>query len=131
MTKKNIVARQPVVLIVDDQQSIRTALCDLLAISFPKARVLEACNGAMAFAAIIEARPTLVLMDVFLPDANGIEITGRIKALACETVIIVMSTDNSVRTKELAITAGATQFIEKDRIFEQLEPLLLRLNLMD
>lgn len=129
MTKSAIEPGQPVVLIVDDQQSIRTVLCDLLTISFPLVSVVEAHNGTSAFEAVMDARPGLVLMDVFLPDSNGIELTRRIMSHAADTIVIVMSTDHSVRTRELAIEAGARQFIAKDQIFEQLMPLLSQLYL--
>lgn len=117
------------VLIVDDQQSMRSVLCDLFAISFPLVRVLEADSGVSAFEAFLETRPNLVLMDVFLPDSNGIELTRRIISHAEETVVIMMSTDHSARTRELAAAAGARQFIAKEQIFEQLMPLLSQLNL--
>ncbi|WP_052761112.1 response regulator [Sedimenticola thiotaurini] len=121
--------KPPVVLIVDDQPSMRTALCDLLTIFLPGVRVLEASNGSSAFATISKSSPILVLMDVFMPDMNGIEITRRVRGFGDETLIIVMSTDNSPRTRELAIAAGADQFIAKDQIFQQLQPLLSQLNL--
>jgi DNA-binding NarL/FixJ family response regulator len=114
-------------LIVEDQAPMRTALRDFLALTFPAWRVLEAADGASAMAVFLEHRPPLVLMDVCLPDENGIELTRRIKTLAPATTVVVMSIQNGAHIVEQALTAGAAVFIGKDRIFTELMPLITRL----
>jgi DNA-binding NarL/FixJ family response regulator len=118
---------QTVVLIVEDQAPMRAALRDFLVLSFPALRVIEAADGVTAMALFAEHRPPLVLMDVCLPDTNGIELTRRIKALAPATVVVVMSIQNGAHIVEQALAAGAAVFISKDRIFTELAPLIARL----
>ncbi len=118
-------------LIVDDQASMRRALRDLLNMSFPAARVVEAANGAAAVELFTGARPKLVLMDVCLPDAGGIDLARQVKTLAPETVVVVVSIDKSARTRALALAAGAAAFIAKDRLYEELTPLLQGLSRLE
>ena len=116
----------PKVLIVEDQAPMRAALRDFLTLSFPAWQVLEAADGVTAMKVFTEHRPPLVLMDVCLPDTNGIELTRRIKAIAPETVVVVMSIQNSAHIVEQALAAGAAVFISKDRIFTELAPLIAK-----
>ena len=106
---------------------MRAALRDFLGLTFPSWQVLEAADGAAAMRVFLELRPPLVLMDVCLPDVNGIELTRRIKALAPETTVVVMSIQNGAHIVEQALAAGAAVFISKDRIFTELAPLINRL----
>jgi DNA-binding NarL/FixJ family response regulator len=116
-------------LIVEDQVPMRAALRDFLTLTFPRLQWLEAGDGASAMALFTERRPPLVLMDVCLPDENGIELTGRIKTMAPETVVVVMSIQSSAHLVEHALGAGAVAFISKDRIFAELAPLIAGLRL--
>jgi DNA-binding NarL/FixJ family response regulator len=117
----------PKVLIVEDQAPMRAALRDFLALTFPAWQVLEAEDGATAMRVFGEHRPSLVLMDVCLPDTNGIELTRRFKALAPATAVVVMSIQNGAHIVEQALAAGAAVFVSKDRIFTELAPLIARL----
>lgn len=117
----------PKVLVVEDQAPMRAALRDFLALTFPAWQVLEAADGATAMKAFTEHRPPLVLMDVCLPDTNGIELTRRIKVLAPATAVVVMSIQNGAHIVEQALAAGAAVFVSKDRIFTELAPLIAKL----
>jgi DNA-binding NarL/FixJ family response regulator len=114
-------------LIVEDQAPMRLALRDFLSLEFPAWRVLEAADGEHAISVFLEQRPPLVLVDVCLPDGNGIELTRRIMALAPQTIVVVMSIQNGSHIVEQALAAGAAAFIGKDRIFADLAPLVTRL----
>src|SRR3979411_746720 len=64
--------------------------------------------------------PRRVLMDVGLPDANGIELVARIKALLPDCAVIVIS-QHAVRTyAERARAAGAFAYVAKDAIYRKL-----------
>ena len=116
----------PKVLIVEDQAPMRAALRDFLILSFPAWQVLEAADGGTAMKVFTEHRPSLVLMDVCLPETNGIKPPRRIKAIAPETVVVVMSIQNGAHIVEQALAAGAAVFISKDRIFTELAPLIAK-----
>lgn len=128
MTLPAAAPSRPTALIVEDQPPFRSAVRDLVAIAFPAARVVEAFDGISALASFAECRPALVVMDIGLPDADGIELAARLLSLAPETVVVVMSIDDSARTRHRALAAGAAAFIPKDSLFAHLEPMLRALN---
>lgn len=116
---------QPVtVLIVEDRKSFRAVLREFLALKFPDCKLLEAATGARALQQFDQHQPRLVLMDIQLPDINGIEAARRIKARSPDTVVIAMSMRNETHIVDRALAAGASAFISKDHLFRDLEPLI-------
>jgi DNA-binding NarL/FixJ family response regulator len=128
MTNTTTTGKAPKVLIVEDQAPMRATLRDFLTLSFSAWQVLEAADGVTAMRVFTEHRPPLVLMDVCLPDTNGIELARRIKAEAPETVVVVMSIQTGPHVAEQALAAGAAAFIGKDRLSTELAPLIAKLN---
>jgi len=76
------------ILIVDDEVPIRRLLRTTL--SAQRFEVLEAGNAAMALAQLKQERPDLVLLDLGLPDRDGLELLRDIRALS-EVPVIVLS----------------------------------------
>lgn len=103
----------PLVLVVDDDQF----QCKLLERLLGNAgyRSIVAQSGAEALALLRRQLPDLVLMDVALPDLNGVEITRRLKASPrTATVPIVMITGHSERhVLQASLKAGAVDFLVK------------------
>lgn len=99
------------VLIVDDQESFRSAarLVVDLADGFEVAG--EAATGEEAVFLVTDLRPDLVLMDMNLPDIDGLEATRQIMTSRPETTVIGLSTYDEFRDRALA--AGAVAFISK------------------
>lgn len=118
-----IAPQAPLVLIVEDSKPFRDALREFLALRFPQFEVHEAHTGASALEKFARLQPQLVLMDIHLPDMNGLEITRRIKARAPYTVVIAMSMLMEAGIAGKVQAAGAA-FISKDHLFRDLEPLL-------
>jgi len=79
------------VLIVEDQALMRQTLRDFLQGAFPSCNFREAADGASALEACKAYRPNLVLMDKCLPDADGIDLTARLKVLYPGIQVIVVS----------------------------------------
>lgn len=115
-----------VVLIVEDNKAFCKALREFLALRFPQFEVHEARTGGRALEKFTRLQPRLVLMDIHLPDMNGMEITRRIKALAPEIVVIAMSMMADTYIAEKAQSAGAAAFVDKNHLFRDLEPLIAR-----
>lgn len=103
----------PDVLIVDDD-SFQCKLLGKLLETLP-CKLHFAHSGSEAMACLARLRPTLILMDVALPDLDGVEITRRLKAdPAHQAVPIVMITGHSERAiLEASLKAGAIDFIVK------------------
>ena len=71
-------------------------------------------------------RPRLVLMDVALPDANGIELTAKIRRMLPETEVVIVSQHAVAAYVERARAAGAFAYITKDKIYRELLPTVSR-----
>ena len=103
------------VLLVDDQELVRTGLRLLLGTQPELEVVGEAGDGAAALTAARELRPNIVLMDIRMPDVDGIEATARIAAAELEPPprIIALTTFDLDEYVFGAIRAGAAGFLLK------------------
>lgn len=107
------------VMLVDDQELIRTGF-RLVLLAEPGIDVVaEAADGEAALAALSELatggdRCDVVLMDVRMPGMNGIEATGRIVAEHPDTRVLVLTTFDLDEYATGAIQAGASGFLLKD-----------------
>ena len=99
------------ILVVDDQLRTRQSLKALLTTKFPQAEIFEAANGAEAVHRLEELRPEVVLMDVLMPEMDGLTSTRLIKAIAPHVTVIVLSMYADYKASALA--AGANAFISK------------------
>jgi DNA-binding NarL/FixJ family response regulator len=103
------------VVVVDDQAVIRTGLRTMLEHETDLTIVGEAGNGAEAVEVVARARPDVVLMDVRMPEVDGIEATRRI--LAAEVpppAVLVLTTFDDDEYVFGALRAGAAGFLLKD-----------------
>jgi DNA-binding NarL/FixJ family response regulator len=110
------------VLIVDDQQLVRAGFRMILATQPDLDIVGEAGTGAEAIALTPVIRPDVVLMDIRMPDTDGIEATRRIlsqRGDAAPRVLILTTFDMDEYVYE-ALRAGASGFLLKDVPPEQL-----------
>lgn len=102
------------VLLVDDQALVRGGFRMILDTK-PDIEVLgEAEDGEQAVALTQELQPEVVLMDVRMPDVDGIEATRRIAASASPARIIVLTTYDVDEYVFAALRAGASGFMLKD-----------------
>jgi DNA-binding NarL/FixJ family response regulator len=118
------VAPEVAVLIVDDEVTIRSALRDLIQTSYPQLRVIEAPDGANARKLFDAHRPAVVLVDKNLPDGNGIDLTRTIKKLSPATLVAVISIETNAHVATQAVAAGAAAFVGKDKLFDEIVPLI-------
>ena len=118
------VAPEVAVLIVDDEATIRSALRDLIQTSYPQLQVIDAPDGATGRKLFDAHRPAVVLVDKNLPDANGIDLTRSIKKLSPTTMVAVISVETNAHIAAQALAAGAVAFVGKDRLFDEIVPLI-------
>lgn len=112
-------------LIVEDQDMMRKTLRRFLQPAFPQWTVLEAADGASALAACVAHRPQAVLMDISLPDMDGIALTVRVKALLPEVQVIFVSYLSGETHVERALAAGGCAYVVKDQMFSDLIPAIV------
>jgi DNA-binding NarL/FixJ family response regulator len=106
-------AQAPRVVIADDQTLVRGGF-RLILNSAGIPVVAEAANGREAMAAALRHRPDVVLMDIRMPEMDGLEATRRILATQAEVRIIILTTFDLDRYVYAALTAGASGFLLKD-----------------
>ena len=101
------------ILVVEDQRDNRQVMCDLL--TSADFEVLEAVTGEQGFQLAQSERPDLILMDVKLPGADGLEITRRIKATEGlrEIPILVVTSYAAGDDNLRALEAGCDAYISK------------------
>ena len=124
MSQPTSVRREAAVLIVEDHAPMREAIRVCIEGSFPGLSVIEAPDGATALKHVEAHCPSLVLMDINLPDANGLDLTRDILKQWPGTFVAATSIDTSADLSERAREAGAVQFIGKDDLFKTLLPLI-------
>lgn len=101
---------QPRVLVVDDELAIRRFLHTSL--SGHGYTLFEAINGQEALSAVVACRPDLVILDLGLPDLDGIEVTRRLREWTQVPIIIVTVQDQEA-AKVAALDTGADDYITK------------------
>ena len=118
--------RKPRILIVDDHDAIRALMAAFLGGAYPECRIDEASNACQAIKLVNSHPPDLVLMDIHLPNANGLELTAQIRALHPAVQVIVVTQNDSTAHKAGASAAGAIGYVVKDKLFAELIPLVAR-----
>ncbi len=98
------------VLVVDDETSIRRYLH--AALGAQGFTIYEASNGQEAINAVISYHPDMIILDLGLPDFDGIEVTRRLREWS-ETPIIVLSVREAEIDKIAALDAGADDYLTK------------------
>jgi NarL family two-component system response regulator LiaR len=102
------------VLIVDDHGMVRQGLRTYLSLMEDIKVVGEAQNGSEAVAQVRRLKPDVVLMDLVMPQMDGIEATRQISELQPETKIIVLSSFTEDDKVFPAIKSGAAGYLLKD-----------------
>jgi DNA-binding NarL/FixJ family response regulator len=105
------------VLVVDDDARFRGLAARML-VSLDMAVVGEVGTVAAAAEAAAELRPDAVLVDVGLPDGNGLTLARQLAALPWRPRILIVSSDRDATTPEDARSLGAVGFVAKDDLPE-------------
>src|SRR5687768_6834969 len=102
------------VLVVDDQQLIRDGIASPLGIQPGVTVVGTAQNGREAVTAALELEPDVVLMDVRMPDLDGVEATAILHQRAPRVQVIMLTTFDDEEYVLQALRAGAAGYLLKD-----------------
>jgi two-component system response regulator NreC len=109
------------VLVADDHTMVREGLRSLLNAKPDIEVVAEADNGRRALELVHEVMPDVVIMDVTMPDVNGIETTHQLSAEFPDVKVIALSMHADHRLVAGMLDAGASGYLLKDCAFEELE----------
>lgn len=101
------------VAVADDQELVRAGLCGILRAAPDLTVVGEAATGDQAIALVQAEKPDVVLMDIRMPDLDGIEATRRITATE-DTKVLILTTFDLDEYVYSALRGGASGFLLKD-----------------
>lgn len=108
------------ILLADDHKILREGLRALLEKHSDIKIVAEADNGRTAVQLAKELSPDIVIMDITMPDLNGIEATRKIIADVPQVKVIVLSMHSDRRLIREMLNAGASGYLVKDCIFKEI-----------
>ncbi len=111
MGRQGIAAPEPLVLVVDDEATVRQAL--------ERARRLEgfavstAAGGRAALAAVAARPPAVVVLDVMMPDLDGVSVVRRMRADGLDVPVCILSARDEVEDRVAGLQAGADDYLVK------------------
>ena len=108
------------VLLVDDQTLVREGLSSLLSLSDNVTVVAQASSGREAVRLTTESEPDVILMDIRMPDLNGIEAVELLREKGSRTPVLMLTTFDDHESIMRAIQAGAEGYLLKDVSLEVL-----------
>ncbi len=112
------------VLVVDDHAGFRDSARRLLEAEGYEV-IGEAADGESALRRVRELRPQLVLVDIYLPDIDGLEVAARLRSLDDSPAVILISSHGRMEFEPLIRDSGARGFVPKSELSrEALEALL-------
>jgi two-component system nitrogen regulation response regulator NtrX len=107
------VSPKPKVLVVDDEEAIRSSLRMIFEYDPPGYECLLAANGQAAIKMVEREVPDLVFLDIKMPQMDGMEVLKAIKSVEDSPPVVILSGHGTVATAVEATKAGAYDFIEK------------------
>ena len=119
------------VLVVDDEPSLAELLASVL--RYEGWNVSTAGTGADAVRAARDFRPDAVVLDIMLPDFNGLEVMRRMRAEIPQVCVLFLTARDAVEDRVAGITAGGDDYVTKpfslEEVLARLRGLLRRANL--
>jgi len=119
---------RPVVLLVDDDAAIRRAVG--AGLELEGFRVVRASGGRAALAAIESVSPAVILLDLAMPDLDGLEVLGQLRASGDDVPVCVLSARDDVDDRVRGLQAGADDYVVKpfalEEVTARLQALLRR-----
>jgi two-component system, OmpR family, response regulator len=119
------------VLVVDDEPSLAELLSSVL--RYEGWTVQTAATGADAVRTAREFRPDAVVLDIMLPDFNGLEVLRRLRAEVPQVCVLFLTAKDAVEDRVAGITAGGDDYVTKpfslEEVLARLRGLLRRANL--
>lgn len=115
------------ILVVDDDQGLRTLIC--IALEHEGYRVLQSGDGLQCLHAVREQRPDMLILDIMIPEIDGLETCRRIRAFS-QLPILMLTARNRVEDVIIGLDQGADDYLPKpfkmDELSARIRALLRR-----
>lgn len=108
------------VIIAEDHHLVRDGIRALLERADDIEVIGEATDGAEAVALVAEMQPDVIVMDVTMPEQNGIEATRLIRGSGVATEVVILSMHTEAALVRKAVQAGARAYVLKGAVTEEL-----------
>ena len=108
------------VVIADDSSLLRDRIKSLLNSINDISMVYEAKNGVEALQLIMEKEPDLAILDIRMPEMNGIEVLKKIRELKMKTRVCILTSYPYEQYRKRCLEAGADYFLSKSEDFEEI-----------
>jgi two-component system OmpR family response regulator len=121
------------VLVVDDEVNIAELL--QMALRYEGWEVQAAHTGRKAVAAAKEHTPDAIVLDMMLPDYDGLEVLSKVRAFAPDTPVLFLTARDSVEDRVAGLTAGGDDYVTKpfslEEVIARLRGLMRRTGALD
>jgi DNA-binding NarL/FixJ family response regulator len=115
------------ILIADDNHMVRRGIVMLLSQENSWSVAGEASNSAEVLQLAEQLRPDVILLDVSMPNIDGLELTRRLAQRLADTKVVIVSQYEPRHLRPLALAAGAVGCIDKSRLANDLLPALRKI----
>ena len=111
--------RRPRIVLADDHPSVLAAFGRLLQHACDV--VASVSSGTEAIEAVIALKPDVLVVDLMMPDLDGLEVCRRITQLIPETDVVIVTAFDDAQVRKIALRDGAKAFVPKSRASDTLE----------
>jgi DNA-binding NarL/FixJ family response regulator len=116
------------ILVVDDHEVVRRGICSVLATESSLTLCGEAVDGKDAVEKAKVLRPDIIVMDITMPQMNGLDATREIKRLLPETEIVIVSQHEAPEMVRQAFNAGGRAYVAKSTVARELLAAIAKVN---
>jgi DNA-binding NarL/FixJ family response regulator len=117
--------RRSRVVLADDHPAVLAAFARMLQASCDV--VASVANGAKAIQAVTTLRPDVLVVDLMMPDMDGLEVCRIVRQVAPDTAVIIVTAFDDAEVRKVAIRDGAKDFVPKALASERLDVAIQRL----
>ena len=103
--------RRPRIVLADDHPAVLVAFARILRESCDV--VASVSNGTEAIQAVTALKPDVLVVDLMMPDVDGLEVCRRVVQLVPETAVVIVTAFDDAHVRNIAIRDGATAFVPK------------------
>lgn len=112
------------VVLADDNQSFRGTLKAILSLQPDIEIIGEAVTGREAIRQVAKLRPDVLVLDIRLPDIDGLEVLRQLREAGDQTRVVVLSLWDNIEYRRTAAERGASAYVVKGAAFTQILPVI-------
>jgi DNA-binding NarL/FixJ family response regulator len=117
--------RRPRIVLADDHPTVLVALGRLLRRSCDV--VASVSSGTEAIQAVTALKPDVLVVDLMMPDVDGLEVCRRVIQLVPETDVVIVTAFDDAQVRAIALRDGATGFVPKSVASDRLEDVVQKI----